>query len=300
MTIIEEIKASFKGGTNLTRLIYVNTGVFLVLHLVLVILFLLDKTGLNYTVLQLFAVPADLSSIAAKPWTVVSYMFLHKEFFHLLFNLLWLYWFGKIFIQYIGDKSLLSVYLLGGLCGAIFFIAAYNIFPALSENLSGSMAMGASAAVMAIVVAIATYAPNHIIYIVFIGPVKIIWVALIGFILSSVVDFSVNTGGKIAHIGGAVFGYYFALRYRNGVNVALWFEKLITVFLSWFKPRKKKMKVSYKRNVSDIEYNAKLVEQQKDIDRILDKISSKGYDSLSDEEKAILFKSGGSSGTRGK
>jgi len=300
MTIIEEIKASFKGGTNLTRLIYVNTGVFLVLHLVLVILFLLDKTGLNYTVLQLFAVPADLSSIAAKPWTVVSYMFLHKEFFHLLFNLLWLYWFGKIFIQYIGDKSLLSVYLLGGLCGALFFITAYNIFPALSENLSGSMAMGASAAVMAIVIAIATYAPDHIIYIVFIGPVKIIWVALIGFILSSVVDFSVNTGGKIAHIGGAVFGYYFALRYRNGVNVALWFEKLITVFLSWFKPRKRKMKVSYKRNVSDIEYNTRLVEKQKDIDRILDKISSKGYNSLSDEEKAILFKSGGPSATREK
>ena len=191
----------------------------------------------------------------------------------------------------------MSVYLLGGLCGAAFFIAAYNIFPVLSEDISASMALGASAAVMAVVVAIAAYAPHHTIYIVFIGPVKIIWVALAGFILSSIVDFSVNTGGKIAHIGGALLGYYFAVNYRKGENITLWFEKLMNTVLYWFRPRKKKMKVTHRRPVTDLEYNTKVVEKQKEIDRILDKISGKGYNSLTAEEKATLFKSGASAGS---
>ena len=293
MNIIEEIKASFKTGNNLTRLIYINIGVFLALHLLIIFLFLFNKADLSYNVLSWLSVPADTSVLASRPWSVLSYMFLHKDFFHILFNLLWLYWFGKIFLLYMDEKSLLSVYLLGGFSGAFFFIAAYNLFPVLSTSLNGAMAMGASAAVMAIVIAISAFVPNHTIYLIFVGPVKIIWVALIGFILSSIVDFSVNTGGKIAHIGGALLGYYFAIQYRQGKNITMWFERILDILFSFFRQkRRKKMRVSHKKPVNDIEYNTLVVERQDEIDRILDKISGKGYESLSAEEKEILFKSG--------
>ena len=294
MNIIEEIKASFKTGTTLTRLIYINVGVFLALHIFIIFLFLLNKPDASYNILRVLSVPADTSELLTRPWSVLSYMFLHKDFFHLLFNLLWLYWFGRIFLLYIDEKSLLSVYLLGGFSGAFFFIAAYNLFPVLSVNLNGAMAMGASAAVMAIVMAIAIYVPNHTIYLIFVGPVKIIWVALIGFILSSIVDFSVNTGGKIAHIGGALLGYYYARQYRQGIKITNWFERILDMLFSFFhRSTKRKMRVSHKKPVTDIEFNTRLVERQEELDRILDKISSKGYESLTTEEKETLFKSGG-------
>lgn len=293
MNIIEEIKTSFKSGTYLTRLIYINVAVFLALHIVIIFLFLLNKAYLSTNILSFFAVPAEGHSLVSRPWTPISYMFLHKDFFHLLFNLLWLYWFGKIFLQYIDNKSLLAVYLLGGLAGAAFFIISYNILPVLHVSLNGAIALGASAAVMAVVMAIAFYAPEHNLYLMFLGPVKIIWIALIGFVLSSVIDFSVNTGGKIAHMGGALTGYYFAVKYKQGKNITIGFQKILDKLFTLFRRNyKRKMKVTHKRPFNDLEYNTRKVEKQKEIDRILDKISSKGYDSLSAEEKETLFKSG--------
>jgi membrane associated rhomboid family serine protease len=294
MSIVEEIKDSIRNGSVLTRLIYINLGVFLFIHIVAIFFFLFNNGSFPMGIIQFLSVPADLSALAAKPWTIISYMFLHKDFFHILFNLLWLYWFGKIFLEYIDQRRLLNVYLLGGLSGAAFFIIAYNIFPALKVNASGSIALGASASVMAIVIAIAVYAPRHTIYLLFFGPVKIIYVALISFILSSIIDISVNTGGKIAHIGGALFGYYFAVQYKGGKDISRWFSKFNDYIFSIFRvvPRRKKMKVSYKKPVDDLEYNARKLANQKEIDAILDKISSKGYDSLSKEEKETLFKSG--------
>ena len=213
MNITNEIKDSFKNGNVLTRLIYINIGVFLALHIAIVFFYLFSDEKDIFTLIQWLAVPADIVTLLHRPWTIFSYMFLHKDFFHILFNLLWLYWFGKIFLSYLDEKHLLNVYLLGGISGALLYIFSYNLVPVLNDQAANSIAMGASAAVMAIVIATATFAPNHTIYVVFIGPVKIIWVALVGFILSSMVDFSINTGGKIAHMGGALFGYLFILRY---------------------------------------------------------------------------------------
>jgi len=144
---------------------------------------------------------------------------------------------------------------------------------------------------MAIVIATATYAPNHTIYLVFVGPVKIIWVALIGFVLSSIVDFSMNTGGKIAHMGGALFGYFFILRYKQGKDITKWFSSIMDGLFALIKPRKK-MKVSYKKPANDYEYKSVKKEEQKILDAILDKISKSGYESLSKEEKDTLFKMG--------
>jgi membrane associated rhomboid family serine protease len=293
MDIVQDIKDSFKKGNNLTRLIYINIGVFLLIHIVAIFLHLFNNGEMIYKFLPYLAVPADFSVLMGRPWTLFSYMFLHKDFFHLLFNLLWLYWFGKIFLEYIDEKRLLNVYLLGGLSGAVFFILSYNLFPGLKESLPGSIALGASASVMAIVVAIAVFAPQHYIYIMFLGPVRIAYVALVGFILSSLVDFSVNTGGKIAHIGGALMGYLFALQYKEGKDISQWFGRILDLVFYFFRTtRKKKMKVTYKKPSNDIEYKSQVVEKQKEVDRILDKISVSGYDSLSKSEKETLFRSG--------
>jgi membrane associated rhomboid family serine protease len=291
MNIAEEIKDSFKNGNSLTRLIYINIGVFLILHIFFVFFYLFAAEGKIDSLTEWLAVPADISALIYRPWTIISYMFLHKDFFHILFNLLWLYWFGKIFLTFLDEKKLLSLYLLGGISGAGLYIISYNLIPVLHQQAGMSIAMGASAAVMAIVIATATYQPDYVINIVLIGPVKIIWVALAGFILSSLVDFSMNTGGKIAHIGGALFGYLFILQYKQGKDITRWFSTIMDGIFSLFKPRKR-MRVTHKRVSNEYEYNATKNEQQKNLDNILDKISKSGYDSLTKEEKEILFKMG--------
>jgi membrane associated rhomboid family serine protease len=291
MSIIDEIKDSFRNGTTLTKLIYLNLGVFLLLHAVIAILYISNAEDHVITILSWMAVPANLNTLLVRPWTILTYMFLHKDFFHILFNICWLYWFGKIFLVYLDQKKLLNLYILGGLAGALIFVISYNIFPVLRQQAPEAMALGASAAVMSIVIAIAAYAPNHSIYVIFLGPVKIIWIALISFFLSSIVDFSINTGGKIAHMGGALFGYLFILRYKQGKDITSWFSGIMDFIFSLFK-RREKIKVSYKRNGNDIEYNTDKVERQKEIDRILDKISKSGYESLTAQEKEKLFKFG--------
>lgn len=289
MKISDEIKASFKEGSTLTRLIYVNLAVFIFIQAIIIFLHLFGGNGFIYTLISYLAVPSNGMALLTRPWTLVTYMFTHKDFFHILFNLLWLYWFGKIFISYLTEKQLLSVYLLGGLAGALLYIVSFNIFPGLQDQAASSMALGASASVMAVVMAIAFLAPDYKIYVILIGPVKIIYVAIIAFILSSLVDFSVNTGGKIAHIGGALFGYLFSLQNNKGKDITIGFSRFMDRFFSLFNSRKK-MRVTHKKPVTDHDYNGKKAATQKEIDRILDKISQKGYDSLSKEEKEILFK----------
>jgi membrane associated rhomboid family serine protease len=292
MSIADEIKASFRQGSVLTRLIYLNLAVFILIQVVTIFSHLLGGSGFTQTLISYLAVPTNGMTLLTRPWTLVTYMFTHEGFFHILFNLLWLYWFGKILLSYLTEKQLLSIYLLGGFAGALLYIVSFNIFPGLKEQVQTSMAIGASASVMAIVMAIAFIEPNYRIYIILVGPVKILYVALIGFALSSLVDFSVNTGGKIAHIGGAMLGYYFAVQYNKGKDITMGFSRFLDKVFSWFKPGKK-MRVTHKKKTSsDYEYNKQKVQKQKEVDRILDKISKKGYDSLTKEEKEILFKMG--------
>ncbi len=290
MNIMDEIKASFKTGSTLTRLIYVNLGVFFLIQIAIIFIHLFNGGDFIYEAMTWLGVPWDLHTLITRPWTIITYMFVHENFLHILFNLLWLYWFGKIFLSYLSERQLLSVYLLGGISGAALYILSYNIFPGLNHSNPALVAIGASAAIMAVVIAIGTLVPDTKIYIVFLGPVKIIYVALAGFILSSLIDFSVNTGGKIAHIGGAAFGYLFTLRYKNGQDLTMGFSRFLDKFLFLFRSGKK-MRVTHKRPVADdLEYNRIKLEKQKEIDRILDKISKKGYDSLTAEEKETLFR----------
>lgn len=286
--LLEEIKETFKKGSMLTRIIYVNIGVYLSVKIIDAAIGLSGIDSLNFLVSWL-AVPAHLPQLLLKPWTVFTYMFLHQDFFHILFNLLWLFWLGKIFLEYLTGKQLLNVYLLGGLSGAALFILSFNIFPALVYSREVAIALGASAGVLAIVVATATYVPNYTIYLMFIGPVKLKYVALVSVLLDLIFLMDGNTGGHIAHIGGASFGYLYASQFRKGKDISKGFGKTIDSISSWFKP-KSKLKVTYKRGETDIDYNKRKKVEQKEIDKILEKIAKSGYESLSKSEKEILFR----------
>ena len=208
MNIWDEIKESFREGSSLTRLIYINLGVFLVIRIVNVFYFL---AGTPFPFIDWLALPSNFGTLASRPWTLVTYMFLHFDFLHILFNLLWLYWMGQIFLSYFDQGKLITIYLFGGLTGGIFYLAGFNLFPAFSGFVADSRLLGASASVIAIVAALAIYVPNHIIHLMFIGPVKMKYLALFSVLLYVIGISSTNAGGNLA-------GH--ACRVRAGARVA--------------------------------------------------------------------------------
>lgn len=289
MGIWDDIKSTFKNGNNLTKLIYINIAVFILITIVAIIGFLLNNQTIADTALNIFSVPSALKSLLLRPWTLFTYMFVHKDIWHILFNMLWLYWFGKIFLEYLDQRKLVAVYLLGGLSGALLYILSFNLFPAFDGVVAVSVAIGASASVMAIVIAIAAYVPDYTVQLFLFGRIKIKYMALAIFILTSIMDFSVNSGGKLAHIGGAFFGYFYTLNLRQGKDIGHGFNKIIDSLVMLLKPGKK-MKVTYKKAANEYEYNKTKAEHQSRINTILEKISKGGYDSLTKEEKETLFK----------
>lgn len=294
MNAFDELKRTFSRRSTLTQLIMINVGVFLFLKILGVLFFLFRQENLEQLVLSFLALPADPQAILRKPWTIISYMFLHYDFFHILFNMLWLYWFGKIFLEYLNPKKLLSVYLIGGLAGGLVYVLAFNLFPAFDESVAQSVALGASAAVLAIVMAIAFYVPDYTIYLMFFGPVKIKYIALATVLIDILSIRSGNAGGHLAHLGGALFGFLYATQLRGGKDLAKGFNRWMDKLFSLLRPRPK-MKVDYKkpggRPETDMEYNARRAAEQRTIDQILEKIARNGYEGLSKEEKEILFKS---------
>jgi len=193
--------------------------------------------------------------------------------------------------MYLNEKKLLSVYLVGGLAGAALYILAFNIFPAFQDVVPESIALGASASVMAIVIAIAVYVPDYSINLLFLGPVKLKYIALVAIILDVLSIAGSNAGGHIAHLGGALFGYVYISQYRKGKNITRGFDRMMDSLFSLFKP-KPKFRVTHKKPKTDIEYNKQKVKDQERMNKILEKISKHGYDSLTKEEKEILFRQG--------
>lgn len=288
MSIWQEIKDSFKFGTIVTKLIYVNLAVFLFFRLVQ--LFLVFGTGDSNRVwnwIYYFSVPSSPSKLILQPWSVLSYMFLHYDFLHLLFNILYLYWFGKLLAQFVEEKLILKLYIIGGISGALLYLIAFNFIPGFYKFTDSSMLLGASAAVMAILFAVAALKPNYVIRLFFIGDVRLKYVALVAFLIDLIsIPTMSNTGGHLAHIGGAIIGVYYGLKWAKssmpqGVK--------INKDLSWILSSKPKMKVTHKRPLSDLEYNSIKVQREKEVDRILEKIKQSGYDSLTSTEKKTLF-----------
>jgi membrane associated rhomboid family serine protease len=286
-TVLEEIKKHFQKGDILTRIILLNILVFVLITLVSQFDFFFKINTEPYLIKNL-SVSTNLTELLTHPWTLVTYMFTHENLGHAFFNLIGIYFIGKLFLQYFDEKKLLKIYLLGGLSGAILFIISYNIFPRLIDETSASC-VGASASFMAILFTVAAFTPNLRVNLILIGPVKLIYIALVFFILDIYNMKNDNTGGHIGHIGGALFGYLFVIYFKKGKDITLWLNPIITKISNVFKP-KSKIKVVYRRPKSDVEFNADKINHQKFVDKILDKIAKSGYDSLSKEEKEFLFK----------
>ncbi len=287
MNILDELKKTFNKGSIIIKLIFANIAVFLLAN-ILIGLF-------NAYFYYYLTVPANLMELVFRPWSPLTYMFLHIDLWHILFNMLWLFWFGRIFLHFLTERQLFSTYILGGLSGAALFIISYNIFPGLEL---GAVALGASGAVMAIVIAVSVYRPDFAIQLVFFGPVKIKYIAIFTVLMDIASIAGSNAGGHIAHLGGAIFGYWFANQVSKGNKPAQKFEDFIARLTASVKEKnvyrsKKNLHITYKnagKPRNDMEYNSHKKEMEDEMNRILDKISKHGYQSLTKEEKDLLFR----------
>ncbi len=287
----DSMRHFFAQKSALPRLILANVIVFAFVHIVNLFfwLFRLGASGSELSMIaEWLAVPSAFSALALKPWTVITYMFLHEDFLHLLFNMMVLYSGGTIFLQYLSQKQLFQTYIFGGLAGALFFILAFNTFPVFEAINSRAIALGASASVLAILVAISVYVPQYTVNLMFIGPIRLKYLALIFLLLDFFSIQGSNPGGHIAHLGGAFWGFLYIMMLKNKFD----FYRIFDVF------KRRKLKVAYrnsdsqqpKRPLSDEEYNQKRNEYGARVDVILDKISKSGYASLTEEEKEFLFR----------
>ena len=276
----------------LVKLIYANLIVFLAIKVLVLPFWLMNiQLSADQFALNWLAVPSDLFKLISRPWTVFSYMFLHLGFFHLLMNMLWLYFLGQLFVEFLGEKKLWTVYISGGLAGAALYILFYNVFPVFETSVGVSKALGASASVMAVVVAVATYVPNFSIRLLLLGNVKLKYIALFAFVLDVINISNSNSGGHIAHIGGAALGFFFARRWKQGQDITNWVSTA-TAFIQAIFKQQPKVKLKHKANGSSKrqQQNHRNKDEQSRVDEILDKISQSGYDSLSKEEKDFLFR----------
>lgn len=262
------------GAPALTRIIVINIVVFLLANLYVNIAsseYWLDYVGLS----------SSPRYVLYHPWTLFTYMFLHVNLLHILFNMLWLYWMGRLFVEYLGAKKFVYTYIIGGLAGGLLYLLVSNL-----TDSPPSLLMGASAGIMAVMVAMAVLLPNYPVFLILIGEVKLKWVVLGAFLLFSIVDIRSNLGGKVSHIGGAVYGWIYIWQSRKGNDFTYIlgsFFKRIGKFFSGGRAKTGKVKMKVPRASRD--------EIQKRIDDILDKISRSGYESLTKEEKDFLFKS---------
>ncbi len=305
-SIWDDIKLAFHQGNMVIRLIFINVAVFVVLAIV--------KIGIRVSMpgqreahdaiedfVHLFCLSDDWYTNLIHPWTIISHMFLHEGFFHIIMNMLFLYWFGRITGDLLGDRHILPLYLLGGLFGALAFFLSAVFLPQLGI---GSFALGASAAVMAIVAAAGVTAPDYVLNLLLLGPVRLKYIVIVLIILDIVGIGAVsNTGGHFAHLGGIFMGYIYVNQIRNNgtdlsvpINGTL--ERISSFFTNIFST-KKKPTVAYKRPNAARHASRKgsartdntkaMGSHQEQLDTILDKIKEKGYESLSQEEKEFLF-----------
>ncbi|MDR2120200.1 MAG: rhomboid family intramembrane serine protease [Tannerella sp.] len=285
--ILVKIKRFYVQGSMSTKLIFINVAVFLGMRLFFVAATLFGAGDGDF--LGYLQMPSSPERFIYRPWTILTYMFLHVDFLHILFNMLWLYWFGNIFLRFFSGRHLGGIYVLGGIAGALMFMAAYNIFPYFRDPVrQDNLLMGASASVMAIVFAVSFYRKDYEINLLIVGRIKLVYLALFVLLIDLLSVTSENAGGHIAHLGGALFGIFFTLRFRRGTDLTAAINRMIDRAVNLFK-RKPHMKVTYKRAETDMEYNARKRDEMEKLDAILDKLKRSGYESLSAEEKKTLF-----------
>lgn len=289
MKLTDEIRMSFTRSEGLFRLMVINVLFFLAIGITKAILFLSGSgSSLIDIVIDFLAVKSNLNALMLQPWSLITYMFVHENFLHILFNMLILFWTGKIFCEFLGSKKIVAVYVMGGIAGALLYILSYNIFPAFSQSVDFSKLIGASAGVIAVLVAIATHVPDYTMHLILFGPVRLKFIALFLVLLYVISIPDGNAGGNISHLGGALLGFFYSKSLKSGTDIGMWLEQFFDGVLNLFSGTKKLKAIHRKPSVSGRQVDG--VPRQEIIDSILDKISRSGYSSLSKEEKDILFK----------
>ncbi|CAM4168896.1 Membrane associated serine protease, rhomboid family [Pedobacter westerhofensis] len=270
----------FRSGNPVFFYIGINTIVFVAVALFGVTYFLAGNTNIRFLdyAKEYFAFPAALPKLPFRFYTVLTYQFLHEDIFHILFNMLWLFWMGNIFIDFLKPRQFHFVYLTGGIMGALFFALAFNTFPPFVPMAFAATVIGSSASVMAIAVAVTTLLPDYTISLMFIGTVKLRYVVLVYLLIDLIGIGYANPGGSFAHLGGAFMGFIYIKMLQSGHDWSAVFKA------------KPKLKVVKNPAAKAGAKNNSAKVNEKEIDMILDKISKSGYDKLSKEEKETLFK----------
>jgi membrane associated rhomboid family serine protease len=300
MSVWNDIKGMWRSGGMLLRLIIINVAVFLFLLLTGLVMIMVEggpqfaDLWMGRYITPWLASTSDLGALLLKPWTAVTYMFTHEGVMHLVFNM-FMFWFsGRLFGDLLGDRRLLGNYLLGGLAGFALFLLFAHAGP-LRAYTSGGSIIGASASVTAVFIGIAVYQPEMVVRLFLFGAVRLKWLAVIFLLLDLIsIRDGDNTGGHIAHLGGALYGYLAATQLKKGNDWSLGFinglERIGKALTFQRSSRLKVVQSPRGKRMSDIDYNATRKAEQANIDVILDKISRSGYESLSKTEKDILFK----------
>ena len=297
-SILDDFKNAWhKPNNGLAQLIIINVAVFVALGL-LAVISTFTSDALFKIVYKQFTIPAPIGEFLTRPWTIITYAFAHSftNLWHIIMNMLVLYWFGRVFVDFLGSQKLVNLYVMGAVAGGLTYLLAYNLIPFYSEriNLFDGM-VGASAAVYAISVATATYWPDHRFYLLFFGPVKIKYLVAVYLFFSFLGSVGANAGGNLAHLGGALIGFVYAKQLMKGKEMGTWVFKSMEFMKSFFVSRPK-IKVSHRQSsskkrssYSSSATKSKTTYTQDEIDKILDKISESGYDSLTKDEKEKLF-----------
>ncbi|MBC8047067.1 MAG: rhomboid family intramembrane serine protease [Fimbriimonadaceae bacterium] len=284
--MITDIKNKYRYGSVITKLLLINVLVFVIQSIILLIFTLSGRQEIFTGFLNHFYFPAKLSEFIIKPWSIITFQFLHDPLgiFHILFNMLYLYFFGRIILDFLNSRYIFPLYLTGGIIGGLLFMVTYNLSPAFQNN---AVLFGASASVLAIVVAAATLAPDYTVFLILIGAVKLKYIAFIA-ILIDIVSISArsNEGGHLSHLGGALAGFLFIKSYQRGYNWFNWYFKLEDRIKNY---RSRKPKVVYVNTAPKKTKSIVSDDRQKKLDAILDKISKSGYESLNAAEKEFLF-----------
>lgn len=288
--LIDDIRFSFGNALSLFRLMAINVGVFLVFKLFSTVLFLSGAGDVLYpTVVRLLSLPADPQALLFQPWSIITYMFLHTDLLHILFNMLVLFWSGRLFNEYLGNRKLTGTFLMGGLAGALLYLLAYQVFPAFNGYTQNAHLLGASAGVIAVMVGIATLLPDYTVHLLLIGAVRLKFVAAFSVVLYFISIPMGNAGGHIAHLGGALAGFLIVRQLQSGRDLTAWVGFFSS--RSVLKKGPGRMRVVGRRALSDDRGDRRdQVASQELVDRILDKINKSGFDSLTKDEKEVLYR----------
>lgn len=283
-----------KPNNALVQIIIINVIVFAAVRILEVFFIFSGAHDLYEFLLRKLELPANFGTFLLQPWTIVTYFFTHYDFFHVLFNMLFLFWFGRIIQEFLNSNRVIALYVLGGLAGGLLYMLIYNFVPLFEGRVDSAMMLGASAGVFAIVVGAAVFMPNYTFFLMFIGPVKIKYIAIFYVFMSFIGTTGANAGGEIAHLGGALVGWFYISQLKEGTDYGAWVISFMNFVKSLFKPQPK-IKVTHRagnrrpKTKTTSKSSSISNTPQAEIDAILDKISEKGYESLTKEEKQKLF-----------